>query len=90
MSGWFSVVIAVLFSGVVAVLVISAAYVFCVRPVLSARRHGHGRARGFSVGTAWTAEPGCQLIERPAERDAPLAYQPHHRHEMPADAERRP
>ncbi|GAA3061669.1 hypothetical protein GCM10010464_27480 [Pseudonocardia yunnanensis] len=90
MSGWFSVVIAVLFSGVVAVLVISAAYVFCVRPVLSARRHGRGRARGLGAGAARAAEPGRQLVEQPAERDAPLAHQPRHRHEMPADAERWP
>jgi hypothetical protein len=83
-------VIAVLFSGVVAVLVISAAYVFCVRPVLSARRHGRYRPRGLGAGAARTAQTGRQLIERPAERDALLAHQPHHRHEKPADAEQRP
>jgi hypothetical protein len=89
-SDSFSMVIAVLFSGVIAVLVISAAYVLCLRPVLSARRHGHDRARGLGKGAARTAEPGHQLIERPAERDALLAHQPHHRHETPADAEQRP
>jgi hypothetical protein len=89
-SGSFSAVIAVLFSGVVAVLVISAAYVFGVRPVLSAHRHGRDRARGPGAGAARNAEPGRQLVERPAERDDLLAHQPHHRHEMPADAERRP
>lgn len=90
MSGSFFGLIAVLFSGVAAVLMISAAYVFCLRPVLSARRHGHDRARGLNAGAARTAEPGRQLIERPAERDALLAHQPHHRHSTPADAEQRP
>jgi hypothetical protein len=89
-SGSFSVVIAVLFSGVVAVLVISAAYVFCVRPALSARRHGGNRARGLGASPGWNAELDHQVVERPAERDALLAHQPHHRHDMPADAERRP
>jgi hypothetical protein len=85
-SGSFSLLIGVLFSGVIALLVIATAYVFCVRPVL--RRHGGNRGRG-GVGASPDRNPELerQLGERPAELGALRA---HDRHGIPADAERRP
>jgi hypothetical protein len=51
MADSFSVMIAVLFSGVVAVLMIGATYLLCLRPVLTARRQYTGRRHdGLGAG----------------------------------------
>jgi hypothetical protein len=68
----FTVMIAVLFSGVLAVLMIGATYVLCLRPVLSARRqYSDRRPDNLGMGTGlarrfveWSVEPDAAPVHQ--------------------------
>lgn len=86
MAGSFSVMIAVLFSGVIAVLMIGATYLLCLRPVLSARRQYSGR-RHDGLGAGRDRGPGLarKFVEWSVEPDAVRAHQRNGRRETRAD-----
>jgi hypothetical protein len=80
----FTVMIAVLFSGVIAVLMIGATYVLCLRPVLSARRQYSGR-RPNSLRTGRGNDLARRFVEWSVEPDAAPVHQRNGRRETSVD-----
>jgi hypothetical protein len=80
----FTVMIAVLFSGVLAVLMIGATYALCLRPVLSARRQYTDR-RPDDLGMGRGSGLARRFVEWSVESDAAPVHQRNGRRGASAD-----